>query len=346
MPRSYILFDLELAAYVTDWGEVEEVKDILLAQSQLFTAQHTIVLANADNRFSPKNTQSPFYGRNTQLAEAFLSVNGPTLYQGFVRSIEPDHKTRTVKILTQNSFTVPANTNLILQTSGNPAAVIREILESVGLSNYIDYSSFQSAGGGASSAGASIAVNYEAGDNTTALAAIQSICSLCSFSCFVQAGKIKLKAWQPYQGNNSGIKYAVTSAQVYDFSTLSDAYTNLSNSVTILYATDSELTLTNPQSIRANGITPNTEFNAVTAQPLSVPDLVSANYFGDLFLSRSSTLRQQGSFTAGPTLNELHIGDRITVDAPNWGSAPIAFEVIETHLEIEGNNLRVVCATI
>ena len=346
MPRSYILFDLELAPYVTDWGQVEEVKDVLLAQSQLFTAQHTLTLANADNRFSPKNVNSPFYGRNIQLAEAVLSITGPPLYQGFVRSIEPDHASRTVKILTQNSFTVPANTNLVLTTSGNPAAVIQSIFETIGLGDKLDLSSFASAGGGASAAGASISITYAAGSNTTALSAVQSICSLCSFSCFVQAGLIRLRAWQPYQGNLSGIKYQITSTQVYDFSDLVDAYTNLSNSVTINYATSSSVTLTNPASIHANGITTNTEFNAVTGQAIAVPDLVSANYFGQLFLDRASILRQQGRFTGGPELQDLHIGDRITVAAPNWGTDPIAFEVIETHLQIQENKVEVVCATI
>ncbi len=346
MPRSYILFDLELAAYVTDWGQVEEVKDVLLAQSQLFTAQHTLTLANADNRFSPKNEQSPFYGRHLQLAEATLSINGPPLYQGFVRSIEPDHASRTVKILTQNSFTVPANANLVLTTSGNPAAVIQSIFETVGLGSKLDLPSFASAGGGASAASATISINYIAGSNTTALAAVQAICSLCSFSCFVQSGLIRLRAWQPYQGNLSGIKYQITSTQVYDFSALSDAYTNLSNSVTVNYSTASTVTLQNTQSIHDNGITVNTQFNAITTQALSVPDLASANYFGQLFLDRASTLRQQGSFTAGPALQDLHIGDRITVAAPNWGTDPIAFEVIETHLTIETNSMEVVCATI
>ena len=134
--------------------------------------------------------------------------------------------------------------------------------------------------------------------------------------------------------------------QVYNFSTLTDAYTNLSNSVTIQYGSSSSLYLSNFNSIKTNGIETNTQFATKTGSTLAVPDLVSATYFGNLFLARASKLRQQGTFTAGPELVQAHIGDRITVNAPNWGSSPIAFEIIETHLTIASNSVEIVCATI
>ncbi len=346
MPRSYQVFDLELAPYVTDWGQVEEVKDVLLAQAQLFTSQHTLVLANADGRFSPYINKGLFNGRNTQLASCNLSVDGIPLFNGFIRSIEPDQGSRTVNIVSENAFTVPANSTIELTTSGNPASVIQTILENVGLGPYIDLNSFAAAGSGASAAGATISVNYVAGSGTTALAAIQSISALCSLSCFVQAGLIRLTAFQPYQGDLAGIKYQVTSAIAYDFKNLTDAYTNLSNSVTILYGSSSTLNLSNAASIKANGINTNTQFQAQTSTVLAMPDLASATYFGNLFLDRASTLRKVGHFTAGPEMVGAHIGDRITVLAPNWGTSAIAFEIIETHLTVASNSVEIVCATI
>ena len=59
--RSYQVLGLELAAYVLDWGSVEEVEKVLLAESQMFTAEHTLKVSNADNRFSASNTASIFY---------------------------------------------------------------------------------------------------------------------------------------------------------------------------------------------------------------------------------------------------------------------------------------------
>ena len=96
--RSYQVLGVELGAYVLDWGSVEEVKTILLAQSQMFTAEHTLKVANADNRFSPGVSTSIFYGRTLQLLPVTLAVDGVTLYQGFIRSVTLDHATRTASI--------------------------------------------------------------------------------------------------------------------------------------------------------------------------------------------------------------------------------------------------------
>ena len=346
MPRSYQLFDLELAPYVTNWGQVEEIKDVLLAQSQLFTSQHTLVLSNQDGRFSPYITKSPFYGRNTQLEQCTLSVDGTNLFSGYVRSIEPDQASRTVNIIAENAFTIPANSIINLTTSGNPASILQTIFENVGLGQYLDLVSFAAAGSGASAAGATIAVAYATSAGTTALSAVQSICALCSFSCFVQGGLIRLRAFQPYQGNLAGVKWAVTSAIAYDFKNLVDAYTNLSNSVNIDYGASSTLYLANQASIRLNGIETNTPFSTKNGSTLSVPDITSATYFGGLFLDRASTLRKVGTFTGGPQMVEAHIGDRITVAASNWSTSPVAFEIIETHLTVASNSVEIVCATI
>ena len=284
-----------------------------------------------------------------------LGQDDVVLYRGFIRSVTLDHATRTASIVTQNAFTVPANYFVNLTTTGNPASVIQSILIQAGLGAYIDPVSFAGAVGGFATAGAIIsaayvttgAVSSASGiSGTTALAAIQDISALCSLSCYVRAGLIHLDAYKPYQGNNSGVKYQITTANAYDFSTLEYAYQNLANSVNVGYGASSNYYRQDAISIAANNIETNQQFDGTTGNVLAVPDLPSAVYYAQQFLSRASTLKRQGSFTGGIELIQVHIGDRITVAAPNWGTNPIVFEVIETHLKLASNSVEIVCATI
>ena len=360
--RSYVCMGLELAPLTVDWGQLEEVKDMLLATTQLFCAEHTLVVSNVDGRFSPNNPASIFYGRNLQLLPVTLALNGIIVYQGFIRSITVNHTARTASIVTQNAFTVAANYFVNLTTSGNPAAIVQEILEQAGLGPFLDPVSFTAAQGGFAVAGATIgvayvttgAVNTQAGiSGTTALAAIQAICSLCGLSCYVNAGLVRLKAFAPYQGNFSGVKWRITPPQSYEFGSLEFAFSNLSNSVNIGYGASSNYYASNQASIDANNRVPggktaevNTQFDCVAGNTLSVPNLISAQYFAAQFLARAATLRQQGSLTAGPELSTAQIGDRCTIQAPNWGPAPIPFEIIETHRKVQSQSTELVVATI
>ncbi len=162
----------------------------------------------------------------------------------------------------------------------------------------------------------------------------------------MQGGLIRLRAFQPYQGDLAGVKYQVTAANAYDFGSLADAFNNLSNSVTITYGASLVTTLIDQASIKANRIEANTSFTAATGSSLAVPDITSAMYFGQLFLARAATLKRVGRFTAGPELVQVHIGDRITVSDPAWGSSIVAFEIIESHLTVASNSVELVCATI
>lgn len=363
---------LEVAPFGLNFGSVEEVKDILLASNQMFCAEHTLELANADNRFSPSNPASIFYGRNILLAPVVLSQGGALLFQGFLTDISLDHASRKVRLVSQNAFTLCANYFVNLTTSGNPAAIIRTILEQAGLSNYIDEISFNAAQGGFAAAAATIGVKYvttgavgtaQGISGTTALSAIQAISSLCGLSCFVQAGLIRLKAFQAYQGNLSAVKWQIGPDQVYDFKEMGYAKANLSNSVNVGYGASSNYYAANQVSIRANSygfgaFTPaagpngkrsgevNTQFDGTTGNDLTVPNLTSAQYFAKQFLARASTLRRTAGLVCGPQLLQAHIGDRCTIMAPNWGPAPIACEILETHIELASNSVELLVATI
>ena len=54
--KSFTLLGLDLTDYVTSWGKIEEVKEILLAKSDLFTGQMDLVLDNSKGIFSPNST--------------------------------------------------------------------------------------------------------------------------------------------------------------------------------------------------------------------------------------------------------------------------------------------------
>ena len=119
------------------------------------------------------------------------------------------------------------------------------------------------------------------------------------------------------------------------------------------YGTSSNWYQADVASIDANNRVPggktaevNTQFDGTTGNTLTVPNLASAQYFAKQFLARAATLRQQGSLTAGPQLNTVQIGDRCTVQAPNWGPTPIAFEILETHRKVASESTELVVATL
>lgn len=361
LPKSYQLLGLELAPFVQNWGQIEEVKEILMAQAQLFTAQHTLKVSNADNRFTPGNPASPLYGRNLQLLPVTLSVGSSNLYSGLLRSVTLDHASRVASILTENAFTVAANYFVNLTTSGNPASIIESILNQAGLQPYVDPISFASAQAGFLANGATIGINYVTSgaisssngiSGTTALSAIQAISSMCSLSCYVQGGLIRLQAYRPYQKNLSTVKWQITPEYVYDFSTLEYAYQSLSNSVNVGYGASSNLYVRNYASILANNVVPggrtsevNTQLDGTAGNAVTVPNLASAQYFADQFLARASVLHRQGSLTCGRELVAAQIGDRCSILAPNWGNAPIVAEIIETHYSIASESVELVVVT-
>ena len=356
MPRSFTICGQEVGQDVVDWGETEEVKDVLLAKSQMFVSSHTLELANEDNKYTELDPKSLFYGRNISMTPVQLTVDGQLLYAGLARSPTVNHDRRTVSLVSENFFTRAAGSYASLTTTGNPAAIIQTLLVQAGLQKYIDYASFTAAQGGSAAAGATIsvafvttgAVNSASGvTGTTDMAAIQAISDLCSLSCFVQGGLIRLQAWQPYQGNLSQVKWQITPANVYDYSTLEYAYDALVNSVNMGYGTSGNYYYVNPLSVKENGgLETNNQFATVAGNTVSVPNLASAVYFGQLYVRRVSTIRRQGSLVCSAELTAAKIGDRCTALAPNWGQKPIAFEIIETHSRVKSDSVELVVASI
>ena len=346
--RQIIFLGQDLSQYVVDWGTIDDTKDVLLAQTQLFAGQYQIKLGNGNSMFTPFNSTSLFYGRPTQNQIASIYLNGAIAYYGLVKSVDLDGQTREATLTMENFFSKPTSMSASLVASkANPAAAMVSIFENAGLQSYLDLGSFSNSGAAAAAAGATIGVNYSGTSSTTILSAIQAISQLCSISVYVRDGLIRARDWRPYQGHGAEIKWLITPSIVRSFTgTLSDAYDNLNNSVTIGYGASSTITLTNTSSIQQYGVTNNFPFSSNTGS-LTVPDLKSANYFGNLFLARASTLRRTGDLDAGPELQLARLGDRCYVTAPNWGiNTPTAFEIIETHQKPQENGIGLKIATI
>ncbi len=345
--RGFQFFGQELAPYVKDWGSVDDTKSLLLAQTQIFAGQCSIVLQGADKIFTPYFPGSPLYGRWTENAQATITLGGKVLYNGLVKSVDMNAQDRTTTIAMENYFSKPCSLGASLVANGvNPAGAMLTILANAGLVQYADIPSFNAAGAAASAAGASINVKYPADGSTSVLAALQAISELASIEVYVVNGLITAKAWTPYQGGGAGLKWSLDSSLVRSWGNYTQAYDNLNNVVSMTYGASLNLTLENAVSILQNGIRNVFTFSAAVGADLAVPDIVSAQFFCQIYLDRASTLKGVLDVDAGPEMESVLLGDRFPVTCPNLGMTAVAMEVIETHRKIQAEGIGLKLVTI
>jgi hypothetical protein len=349
MSRSFKLFDLELAPYVVDWGEIEEIKEVLLSESQLFVGEHQIVLNNQDSRFSPANPASPFYGRNIQNVVGLLDSNENALFKGFVKDLQLDYHEGTCTVVMENAFTQPTDALLVHTDASpvNPVSVMVAILQSAGVGAYLDLGSFSAAAGPSLAAGAVVTTLFSSGSNVSVLSAIQALGQLASVSVFVSDGIIRARAFTPYSGDNSGLRFPIDASTVRNFSQANKAYDNFRNSVTVQYGGSSLfVSLKNNMAIRKQGIERSFQFSTANGNQVAVPDANSALFFATTFLQRAAPLRDVITLDGGPELQSVNIGDRHPITAPRWGWNGAPFEVIETHQHINENGVSLTLASL
>jgi hypothetical protein len=330
--RSFTLLGLELGSSVLDWGQVEEVKEVLLAETQLFVGEHRITLDNSDGRFSPSLEGGLFWERSLQNVQGEVATDGNIVFRGFVKDLPTDYQAGTCTVVMENAFTKPTDLTVIRAGQGlNPAYLMLSILEDAGLEEHVDRASFVVAAGPAIAAGAVVDVAFDAGSNTKVLEALQKLGELASISVFVRDGLVRAKAYRPYQGQGAELRFPITPALVREFGETSKTFENFRNSVNVRYDVNGDFFAQDYQAIRRNGIERNFQFNTATGQPLSVPDLRSAEFFALNFLRRAAPLRDVVTLTGGAELQGIRIGDRHPLTAPKWGWTEAPFEVIETH---------------
>jgi len=335
MLKSFIVLDVELGSYVTDWGNIEEIKDVLLAKTTLFTGELNITVQNSLGQFSPENPGSLIYGRNIYNISCSVSFDCASVFQVYLKDVQFDRPSRTAVFVIQNVFTLPADSvlpNLTL-TGVSPADAMLEAINSVGLLGLTDVRSFLSAGVGATAAGASVNVVTSAQNQISLLDFLQQMAELSSISVFVDGGLIRARLYQGYQGSGSNLKQSIDATFVRDFGQRSTAYDAFNNKITVKYGANSSFSANDVVSQGLTKVTREFVFSTNTGGLIGVPDLVSAQYFAQLALSRSSKPPTTISLTADKEfLTGITLGDRFPVSEPNWfGSIPRAFELIETH---------------
>lgn len=345
--RSLKILDVELAPYVADWGKIDAVKDVLLATTELFSGSHEITLMGGNDRFSPYKEGSLFYGRTLQNELMKLEVDGIRLFTGFIRDAAQSSQSREIKITAEDFFALPSESLAVLTaTAINPANAIQLLLESAGLGPYLNRASLNSAGSPARENGATITVNYTADQTVTVLNAIKAICEVSSISLYIRGGIIYARAFQPYAGGGAGCKQTIDQGNAWEWGDLSQARDNIRNQITIPYGASSKIILNDTAS--QAGIRQIRPYALETAAgaAISLSDVVSAQYFGGLFLARCAALRATIDVEMGPDFLDTQLGDRFLVTLPNIGMTNVGCEVIETHKEIVKNNISLKLATL
>lgn len=343
MVKSFVVSGVELAAYVVNWAPIEEIKEVLLARTTLFTGELSITTSNLGGRFSPEKSGSLLFGRKILNIACSVSVDGQTVFNGFLKDVQCDHKARTATFVMQNILSKPADSILpaVTLTEVNPGAAMVTLIDLVGMVGMIDVNSFIVAGGPALSEDATISVTIEDGANVSLLNMLQQIADLCSIAVFVHNGILRAQAVATYQGSEANLRQLISSATARDFKVRSSAYSNFNNSVTVLYGVSSSYTVTDPVSIGLTGIERNVPFSTQNGAQLSVPDLASAKFFAGQVLQRSSAVPTVISINMGKSFMGVKIGDRFPITVADWGFNRKAFELIETHASMveEGSEL-------
>lgn len=341
------LMGQDVSSYVTEWGEVEDIKEVLLVRSQLFTGEHTVVLSNHDGRFSPFRAGSLLYGKAYFQSKVELTEDGETLFYGLLKQVQLSNNNRTASLKVENVFTILTTSLASLVQSGvSPMTACLSMIEEAGLGEYVDRNSFVSAAAGATAAGATVDVDFS-DSNRTVLAAVQDLAELAGVAVYVRGATIYARPFQPYQGSSAGLRFPIQADNTVEIGSLEQAADNLKNVVTVDYSASSSITLTDEQSIRRyQGYRSEVRLSYNTGSEIAIANSVSATYFGNKYLERASTLRCTLEVVGADTLRSVRIGDRHPVTDDHYGLSSEPFEVIETHRAIREKTISLTLASL
>lgn len=344
MARSLTILDEDVSSSVVDWGSIEEVKEVLLVKTELFSSSHEVVLDNSTKRFSLD--VGLFGGRSPLNSPAIISEDGQVLFQGLIRGFTLSKAERKATITIENYLApLTAQVATLVQTGVNPASAALALLLDADLEDVVDVFSFYAAAGVYNQAGATINVDF-ADSNTTILAAIQKVSELASLTVYMSFGKIRAKAFASYQGDAAGLRQTLTTANVLSIDELEAQPDVLKNSVTIKYGASSEVTVTDAESIIRNRGTFEYQFDTNTGREISVPDETSARFFAGLFLARAATLRYTLTIKGDSRIGVPALGHRHAVTDAQLGLSARAFEVIEVHRTINSKDVELLLVTL
>lgn len=339
------LMGVDLTQFVTSYGRLEQIKDILLAQATLLTTEMTIQVVNFQDFAKPKGVGSLFGGLNWYNQVLEILRDGRTIYEGFVKNIRTSPNEETADIVSENVLKKPAETVIVASAlSANPAQAMLGFLRLVLEDSSINVTTFNQAGAQATNAGATIDYVFAQGDNVTVLQAIQLVSDLASISVFVKDNKVIARPFIPYQGDEAGLKFELNDSIVREWGELEFDNSAFNNKVAVGYPTDQFEILTDVESIKTNGITREIQFPADAK--VAASDLTSARFFARLYIRRAAKRRQKLNIAGGEALKGTVIGDRFPVTSPDLGLVRSPMECIEVHQTLDGNEMELALAQI
>lgn len=338
---------VDLGPRVVSWGQLEEIKEVLLAKSQLFVGEIEVVVANPDRVLSEDFQFSLIKGVPWYNEIATITENGDTLFTGLVKNINNDEGGSTATIVMENIFSKPSEQNLILSGTGvNPGVALLNFLITAGLDAFIDKDSFITAGGQAKAAGATIDFAFTTDKDTSVLDAIDQVSDLASISVIASKGIFRAQAFKAFQGGQSELREPLAPATVRDFLGMSRDQENFVNKVVMNFGASLVLERSDQASIVFNKVTRPVTLSFTDSDDITVPNEPSARFFSDQRLLRSSTRRELLGLINGPEHPNMKVGDRHPITSPYHGLISAAFEIIETHRTIGSDQIEGVAASL
>lgn len=282
---------VDVSDRVQSWGVLEEVMEVLLAEATLFTSEMRFGLASADVTFAPAGAGSLVAGLSFYDQPAELTIDGALAFRGYVRDVEWDSGRRVATLIVENALKRPAET--AYSGTGdevNPGAAILGILRSALAEDQIDAAAILAAGGPAAAAGATVSWDFSSSSSTSVMEAVQEVASLASIVVFERGGRITARAFHAYQGDGSGLKYAIEDAVVREWGPVHRDTSSFFNRIVVGYPTDLTVELQDEASVRASrGVIRTRTYSSSAA--VFAPDRPSALHFCATGLARSALRR-------------------------------------------------------
>ncbi len=326
-----IFMGVDITARVVSFGETEDVKEVLLAKATLTSSEYLLTLRNDDGVFSPYTDNSMVRGRSYYGKNLTVTWDGFSIFDGPVRNMIPDPEAKTVEVTAQSKLSDAATMNVSGTATGvNAVEAAMGLIVAAGLGDLVDVASFTQAAGPAKAAGATVDYSFDHESNTTVLAMLNLVSDLASVSFFERNGLITARAFQPYQGNEAGLRFVIDTSNGRSWGTLEGQPTNYFNTATCIYTLLPEngtYTETDQTSLNLFGSRKKVGRTLGTDQLLA-HDLASAKFFTAQFLARSSTPRTVLPIACGPEFLSTKLGERHPITYARFGFVRRPFEVI------------------
>ncbi len=341
-----VLLGVDISPFVTSWGRLEQIKDILLTQATFLTTEMTIQLSNINGFLNPKGAGSLVAGLDHYNGSIEIFKDEKSVYQGLVQDILPNTTTKTVSIVSENVLRKAAETDVNAQaTAANPALAMLDFARLAIPESAILASTFEQAASGSAEAGATINYDFKEGDNITIMQAIQLVSDISSISVFVKDNKVIARPFIPFQGNEAGLKFEINDAIAREWGPLSYDNSSFNNRVSVGFPTDQFFTLTDEESVRRNGGDPR-KFEFPADEKVVATNLTSAQFFARIYLRRAAKRRRKLTLAGGRELNGSVIGDRFPVTVPDLGLNRFPMEAIEVNQTLDSDEIELGLAEI